>query len=77
MPDELAVTITTFEHLVSPSGGDYLSVILVLADQEIGGSPDIAIVNHPGSLRWVRFASLRSEDRRPPKCATDELPGSC
>jgi hypothetical protein len=42
-PDNLPVVIAAFEHLIGSPGRHYLGVGTMFADQQIGGSPDIAI----------------------------------
>ena len=49
---------TAFEHLISASGCHYLSVGTVFADQQIGGTPDVAIGDHSGSSRSADFLTL-------------------
>jgi hypothetical protein len=39
------------KHLISPPGCDYLSVGTVLADQQVDGSPDVAVGDHSVSFR--------------------------
>jgi hypothetical protein len=58
MPDELAVAITAFEHLIGSSGRDYLGIGPVFADQHIGGSPNVTIRDHSGSFRSAAFPRL-------------------
>jgi hypothetical protein len=50
-PDHLPAAVAAFEHLISASGCHYLSVRTVLADQQICGTPDVAIVRLPSSRR--------------------------
>jgi hypothetical protein len=45
-PDKLSVAITAFEHLVGSPGCHYLSLQFMFTDQQIGGSPDVAIRDH-------------------------------
>jgi hypothetical protein len=57
-PDQLPVAVAAFEHLISASGCHYLSVRTVLADQQIGRTPDAAIGDHSGSSRSADLLTL-------------------
>jgi hypothetical protein len=57
-PDQLRVAVATFEHLISAPGCHYLSVGTVFADQQIGGTPDVAVRDHSGSSRSADFLTL-------------------
>jgi hypothetical protein len=57
-PDQLPLAVAAFEHLIGASGCHYLSVGTVLADQQICGTPDVAIGDHSGSSRSVDFLTL-------------------
>jgi hypothetical protein len=54
-PDKLPVAIAAFEHFIGSPGCDGLGIGPVLADQQISGSPDIAIRDHSGSFRSAAF----------------------
>jgi hypothetical protein len=70
----LTVAVAAFEHLIGPPGGDDLSLGSVFADQQIGGSPDVALRDHshsprsaepqaaPLRLRPTKFLSLDDLD---------------
>ena len=45
-PDALPLVLAAFEHLIGSPSRDYLSVRTMFLDQEIGGSPDVAIGHH-------------------------------
>jgi len=45
-PDQLSVTLAAIQHLISASGCHNLSVATVLADQQVGGTPDVAVWDH-------------------------------
>jgi hypothetical protein len=45
-PDKLPVVVAAFEHLIGSPGCHDLSVGTMFADQQVGGSPDVAIRNH-------------------------------
>jgi hypothetical protein len=47
-PDKLLVAIAAFEHFIASPGCDDLGIGPVLADQQIAGSPDVAIGDHWG-----------------------------
>ena len=47
-PDKLPVAIAAFEHFIASPGCDDLGIGPVLADQQIAGSPDVAIGDHSG-----------------------------
>ena len=47
-PDKLPIAIAAFEHFIASPGCDDLSIGPVLADQQIAGSPDVAIGDHSG-----------------------------
>jgi hypothetical protein len=49
-PDQLPVVVTTFAHFISPPGCHYLSVGSMFADQQIGGTPDVAVGDHSGFI---------------------------
>jgi hypothetical protein len=57
-PDQLPAAFAAFEHLIGTPGCHYLSVASVLTDQQICGTPDVAIGDHSGSLRSVKFLTL-------------------
>jgi len=57
-PDKLPITIAAFEHLIGSPCRDYLGIGPVLADQQIGGSPDIAIGDHSDSSRSAALFPL-------------------
>jgi hypothetical protein len=44
----LSLAVAEFEHLVGTTGGDDLSLGRMLANQQIGGSPDVALRDHSG-----------------------------
>jgi len=49
-PDKLPVAITAFEHFIgSPSCHDF-SVGFMFSDQQVGGSPDVAVGDHSDSI---------------------------
>jgi hypothetical protein len=50
-PDELSVVVATFQYLIGSSGGDDLGLGFMFPDQQVGGSPNVAIRNHSGSSR--------------------------
>src|SRR5947207_6041636 len=45
-PDRLPVAIAAFEHFIGSPGRHDLSFGTMFADQQIGGSPDVAIGDH-------------------------------
>ena len=47
-PDKLPVAIAAFDHFIASPGCDDLGIGPVLADQQITGSPDVAIGDHSG-----------------------------
>jgi len=47
----LAVVIAAFEHLIGSPGCHYLGFDTMSPDQQIGGSPDVAIGDHSDSIR--------------------------
>jgi hypothetical protein len=47
-PDKLPVEIAAFEHLIGTLRCDYFRFATVLADQQVGGSPDVAVLDHSG-----------------------------
>jgi hypothetical protein len=55
-PDDLPLAVAAFEHLVGTAGRDYLGVHTMFEDQQIGGSPDVAIGDHSGPFRSAAFA---------------------
>jgi hypothetical protein len=54
-PDKLPVAIGAFEHLIGSPGCHYLRVGTMFADQQIGGTPDVAIGDHSASSRSAAF----------------------
>jgi hypothetical protein len=50
-PEELSLAVAAFKHLIGPPGRDDLSLGTMFADQQVGGSPNVAIGNHSGSSR--------------------------
>jgi hypothetical protein len=45
------VEFSSGKHLVSTLRCNYLSVATVLADQQVGGTPDVEVGDHSGSSR--------------------------
>jgi hypothetical protein len=50
--------IAAFQHLIGTVGGDYLSLVSMFADQQIGSTPDVAVRDHSGSSRQAEFLPL-------------------
>jgi hypothetical protein len=42
----LPFVVAALKHLICPPGGDDLGIGTVFADQQIGGSPDVAVGDH-------------------------------
>jgi hypothetical protein len=55
-PHELSVVVAAFEHLIGSPGCHDLSLGTMFADQQIGGSPDVAIADHSGHPTQQRLA---------------------
>jgi hypothetical protein len=70
-PDKLPVAITAFEYLIGSPGCHDLSLGFMFSDQQVGGSPDVAIGDHSASSRsaalWpsaTSFLLVRSSSHR-------------
>ena len=61
-PDQLPVVVATFAHLISTLRRHNLSVGSMFADQQIGGTPDVAVGDHCGSSHSAEFFSLDDLD---------------
>jgi hypothetical protein len=47
----LSVAVAAFKHLIGSPGCNDLGVGFMFADQQIGGTPDVAVGDHSGSSR--------------------------
>jgi hypothetical protein len=61
-PHELSVAVAAFKHLIGSPGCNDLGVGFMFADQQIGGTPDVAIGDHSGSSRSADFPTLGDLD---------------
>lgn len=63
-PDELPVVLATLEHLIGTPSRDYFGVDPMFADQQIDGSPDVAIGDHSAFRSAASLTSTTGFGRR-------------
>jgi hypothetical protein len=49
----LSLAVAASKHLISPAGGDDLGLCYMFADQQIGGTPDVALRDHSSFGRLI------------------------